>query len=178
MPKSRSLCPSMPRKFTDDKSGSFRLASPPGASASTGACANAAAAPINVTKNPTTDFNAVRQKFEQVNEGKFRIKRPPVRRWSHVWQDRSTFDLPPDKDSLAGAYILREITTQNRLLYQESPSFVKKIGGLVAIRLLDARAALTANGQCFTVGFRFLRAIETAQTSPPFYDSRSSAVRL
>jgi len=77
----------------------------------------------------------VRQKFEQFKERKVRIKRTPVRSGSHVWQDRNTFDLPPDKDSLAGAYMLREITTQNRLLYQESPRFVKKIGALVARQL-------------------------------------------
>src|SRR5580658_2408572 len=96
MPKSSSLWPSMPRKFTNDKSGSFKLASPPGAWASAGACANAAAAPKSITKNPATDFNALRQKLERLSEGKVRIKKPPVRRWSHVWQDRSTFDLPPD----------------------------------------------------------------------------------
>src|SRR5580704_6180995 len=114
IPKSRSLCPSMPRKFTDDKSGSFRFASPP--AASPGDCAYAAAAPKSITKNPAADFNAARQKFQRSNERKVLIKRPPVGRRSHVWQDRSAFDLPPDKDSLAGAYIVRETTRQNRLL--------------------------------------------------------------
>src|SRR5260370_27728526 len=43
MPKSKSLWPSMPRKVTWDKSGSFKLASPPGSSAT------ADAAPISVS---------------------------------------------------------------------------------------------------------------------------------
>src|ERR1700684_3930009 len=61
------------------------------------------------------------------------------------------------KDSLAGAHILREIATQNRLLYQESPSFVKKIRVLVAIELWEAVLRSAAKGQCFTLVFGFRR---------------------
>jgi len=43
-----------------------------------------------------TDFNAVRQKLERLNQGKVGIKKPPVHRCSHVRPDKSTFDLPPD----------------------------------------------------------------------------------
>src|ERR1700683_5216434 len=61
------------------------------------------------------------------------------------------------KDSLAGAYILREIATQNRLLYQESPSFVKKIRGLVAIELFSGKSRPAAKGQRLTVVLAFRR---------------------
>src|SRR5579862_1510072 len=155
IPKSRSLWPSMPRKFTDDKSGSFRFASPPGASASTGACAKAAAAPNSITKNPVIDFNAVRQKLEPLNEGKVSIKRPPLRRWSHLWRGKSTFDLPPDKDSLAGAYSCENLRHRIDFCIRNDPVSSRKyaVWSQSSVLILKARLATAVNVSRINVAF-------------------------
>src|SRR5260221_10459308 len=72
MPKSSSLWPSIPRKETLERSGSFRLASPPASSA------RAEAAPSSVSTAPAAPNLANLQLRDQAFASQVSIQNPPL----------------------------------------------------------------------------------------------------
>src|SRR5882724_13416979 len=72
MPKRRSLWPSMPRKVTWDRSGSFKFASPPASSA------KADAAPSSVSTAPAAPNLANLQLRDQAFASQVSIQNPPL----------------------------------------------------------------------------------------------------
>src|SRR5215467_577218 len=74
IPISSSLCPSIEslRKLTEDKSGSFRLASPPSVG-----WARAAVAPVTAKANAPAKVLAKRHPWDAALASQVRIKEPP-----------------------------------------------------------------------------------------------------
>src|ERR1700743_408389 len=76
MPKSSSLCPSIPRNETEDRSGSFKPASPPVSSV---ACAANDCAAVNSDNIVATAPNfAIRHASDRALVSQVRIDTPPV----------------------------------------------------------------------------------------------------
>src|SRR5579863_2249884 len=76
IPKRSSLCPSIPRNETEERSGSFRLASPPTSSL---ACAANDCAAVNMENVAATAENfAIRHASDRALVSQVRIDTPPV----------------------------------------------------------------------------------------------------
>src|ERR1700742_1688456 len=76
MPKRSSLCPSIPRKETEERSGSLRAASPPTSSV---ACAANDCTAVNSDSVVATALNfAIRHASDRALVSQVRIDTPPV----------------------------------------------------------------------------------------------------
>src|SRR5580698_8632132 len=88
MPKRSSLCPSIPRKETEERSGSLRAASPPTSSV---ACAANDCTAVNSDSVVATALNfAIRHASDRALVSQVRIDTPPVIGTKDVGELRSS----------------------------------------------------------------------------------------